>query len=113
MVKNLGLLVLTAAFALASEAHKVTFYQPATVNGTAFKAGEVKVEVKDATTVILKQGKTTAEAKAKVEQSSDKFLNSSVSVDGDTKQLQEIRIGGTATKVLFETGKSGVAAGNE
>lgn len=112
MFKQLGYLALAAGMALAAESHKVTFYQSATINGTTFKAGEVKIEMKD-DAVVLKQGKTATEVKAKVEKASDKFANSSVSVDGETKLLQEIRIGGTATKLVFESGKSTAAAGNE
>ena len=107
-----GFLTLSLGVALAAESHKVTFYQPATINGTAFKAGEVKVEVNN-DVVSFKQGKTAAETKAKVEKSDTKFLNSTVSVDGDSKSLQEIRIGGTATKLVFESAKGGATAGNE
>ena len=106
------LLALLSGSVLAADSHKVTFYQPATVNGTAFKAGEVKVEMKDSV-VVFRQGKTTAEAKAKVEAGPSKFVTSSVSVNGDTRSVQEIRLAGTTTKLVFEEGKAAVAAGNE
>lgn len=111
-MRYLCLLALGSGLAFAADSHKVTFYQPATVNGTAFKAGEVKVEMKD-NVVVFKQGKTIAEAKAKVEAGPSKFVASSVSLNGDTKSVQEIRLAGTATKLVFEEGKAAVAAGNE
>ena len=107
----LGFAVFALAIAsAAANSYRVNFYQPAVVNGTTFKPGEIKVEVKD-NVVTLKQGKTTAEVKARVEQDAQKFSTNSVGVDGETKALQEIRLGGTNTKLIFGE-KTGSASGN-
>lgn len=107
LVLLFGTLALAAASAGTS--YRVTLYQPATVNGTTLKPGDYKVEVTDGT-VSFKQGKITAEAKAKVEEGANKVLSTTVDVDGDTKQLKEIRLGGTNKVIVLE--KSGAASGN-
>ena len=107
LVLLFGTLALAAASAGTS--YRVTLYQPATVNGTTLKPGDYKVEVTDGT-VSFKQGKITAEAKAKVEEVANKVLSTTVDVDGDTKQLKEIRLGGTNKVIVLE--KSGAASGN-
>ena len=100
---------LALAAATAGTSYRVTLYQPAQVNGTTLKPGAYKVEVTDGT-VTFKQGKISTEAKAKVEESASKVLSTSVDVDGDTKQLKEIRLGGTNKVIVLE--KSGTASGN-
>jgi hypothetical protein len=106
----LGFAVFALTVASAANTYTITLYQPTKVNGATFKPGDVKVELKDGS-VVLKQGKTSAEAKAKVEQGGEKFANTTVGVDGDSKDLKEIRLGGTNTKLSFE--KAGSASGNE
>jgi hypothetical protein len=100
---------LALAAASAGTTYRVTLYQPAQVAGTTLKPGEYKVEVNDGT-VSFKQGKTSTEAKAKVEEGASKILSTTVDVDGDTKQLKEIRLGGTNKIIVLE--KSGTASGN-
>ena len=107
LVLLFGTLALAAASAGTS--YRVTLYQPAQVNGTTLKPGDYKVEVTDGT-VSFKQGKISAEAKAKVEEGTNKILSTTVDVDGDTKQLKEIRLGGTNKVIVLE--KSGAASGN-
>ena len=100
---------LALAVASAGTSYRVTLYQPAQVAGTTLKPGDYKVEVNDGT-VSFKQGKITTEAKAKVEEGTAKVLSTTVDVDGDTKQLKEIRLGGTNKIIVLE--KSGAASGN-
>ena len=100
---------LALAAATAGTSYRVTLYQPAQVNGTTLKPGDYKVEVTDGT-VSFKQGKISAEAKAKVEEGAAKVQSTSVDVDGDTKQLKEIRLGGTNKIIVLQ--KSGTASGN-
>ena len=107
LVLLFGTLALAAASAGTS--YRVTLYQPAQVNGTTLKPGDYKVEIAGGT-VSFKQGKLSAEAKAKVEEGATKVLSTTVDVDGDTKQLKEIRLGGTNKVIVFE--RSGAASGN-
>ena len=107
MVKNVLLGFATAALAVASAAssYTVTFYQPVTINGTQLKAGDYKLELKENGMAVIKQGKTMTEAPVKVENESEKFSRSSVKINGG--QVEEIRLGGTSKRLVFE--KSGNA----
>jgi hypothetical protein len=102
MVKNVLLGFVTAALAVASAAgsYSVTFYQPVTINGTELKAGDYKLELKDNGMAVIKQGKTMTEAPVKVETENQKFSRSSVRING--MQVEEIRLGGTTKRLVFE-----------
>jgi len=106
MIKNVLLGLSTVALAIASAAttYKVTFSTPVVINGAQLKPGDYQVELKE-NTALIKQGKTITEAPVKVENASQKFERSSVRLDGS--QVEEIRLGGTHTKLVFE--KSGNA----
>jgi hypothetical protein len=101
MVKNilLGFAFVGLAIASAASSYNITFYQSVMVNGSELKAGQYKLELKDKT-AVLKQGKTAAEAPVTIENDGQKFQRTSVRLDG--MQVQEIRIGGTNTRVVFD-----------
>lgn len=91
------------ALAVASaDTFKVTLFQPSVVSGQELKPGEYKVEVADSKVVISK-GKTSVQAAVKVEKADTKFKTTSVRyANGDGKMtVQEIRLGGTTTKLVF------------
>ena len=54
---------------------------------------------------IIKKGKAVAESPIKIESNEAKYPSTSVRLAGT--QLEEIRVGGTRTKLVFE--KTGVA----
>jgi hypothetical protein len=91
----------TVALAVASAAtrYNVTLFQPSVVNGTELKPGEYKVEV-NGDKAIFKQGKQTFEAPVKTEESSEK-ANSNTIRYAEGNKIQEIRIGGSHTKLVF------------
>jgi hypothetical protein len=101
MVKNilLGFSFLALAVASAASSYNVTFYEPVMINGSELKAGDYKLELKDKTAVI-KQGKSATEAPVTVQNDSQKFARTSVRMNG--MQVEEIRIGGTSTRVVFD-----------
>jgi hypothetical protein len=105
IVKKITIVIvaLAASLAYAGTSYRINLYRPTIVNGTELKPGEVKVELQD-NKVILKQGKTTAEASVRVENGGQKFLSTSVGYGGDASpnDIQEIRLGGTSIKLLFE-----------
>ncbi len=91
--------------AYAASSYHVTLYKATTVNGTQLKAGEVKLELQG-DKVILKQGKTSVESSVTVQNGDRKFDASSVGYNGDSStssQVQEIRLGGTSIKLLFDS----------
>jgi hypothetical protein len=101
MVKNLllGFGSLALAVASASNSYNVTFYQPVMINGSELKPGDYKLELKDKSAVI-KQGKTVTEAPVKIENDSQKYRRTAVRMNG--AQVEEIRIGGTSTRIVFD-----------
>ena len=101
MVKNflLGFGSLALAVASAANSYNVTFYQPVMISGAELKAGDYKVEIKDKT-AIIKQGKTVTEAPVTIANDGEKFQRTTVRLNGN--QVEEIRIGGTNTRITFD-----------
>ena len=96
------------AVGLAESTAKVTLYEKASVGGKELKPGEYQVKW-DGGMATIKAGKETVEAPAKAETSSEKFDKTSVRytvVDGKYR-VEEIRVGGTNTKLVFENGAGG------
>ena len=98
------------SLAYAASSYQVTLYKATTINGTQLKPGSVKVDLQG-DKVVIKQGKTSVESNVTVQNGERKFEASSVTYNaGATDQVQEIRLGGTATKLLFESGAKTAAA---
>lgn len=111
-MKKLLFLFSALALAVASAAtnYHVKLYEPSMIGGTMVKPGDYKVEVKD-NRVAVKDGKTLAEADVKVETGDQKYSTTTVryaNTDGKLT-IQEIRLGGTTTKLVFA---NSTAAGN-
>jgi hypothetical protein len=105
-----SLLFLGLGLAYAGSSYRVDLYRSTVVNGTEFKAGECKVELHD-NKLVFKQGKISAETTVKIETNSTKFPSTTVGYvgEGPGNELQEIRLGGTTTKLIFEQGGTAVA----
>ena len=96
---------LIAGLAVASaRSYTVSLFEPAMVGATELKPGEYKIEVNDRTAVIRK-GKMQTESPVKVEEGDTRFATTVVryvpGADGKAR-IQEIRIGGTKTRLVFE-----------
>lgn len=102
--------LLFLGLAYAGSSYHVDLYRPTTINGTQFKAGECKVELHE-NKLTFKQGKTTAETTVKVENNAQKFPSTTVGYvgEGSGNELQEIRLGGTTTKLVFEPSAAAVS----
>jgi|HubBroStandDraft_3_1064219.scaffolds.fasta_scaffold142558_2 hypothetical protein len=102
MIRRILLLsaISLAAVSAADKASKfeVTLYQTTVVNGTAFKAGDAKVELADGK-AVLRQGKLTAEIPVKVEMAKDKYAQTRVGYR--EHQITDISVGGTNKHILF------------
>lgn len=97
----------TAALAIGSAAsYNLTLFQPTTINGKELKEGDYKLDLNDHTAVI-RQGKTAVEAEVKAETVDKKYASTSVKyvVANGKNNVQEIRLGGTKTKLVFEAGR--------
>ncbi len=94
---------LMLAVALASaKTYNVTLFQPSVVGGTELQPGEYKLDVQD-TKAVIKAGGKLIESDVKVETAESKFSSTSVRyANSDGKyRIQEIRLGGTKTKLIF------------
>jgi hypothetical protein len=94
----------TLALAIASAAsnYHFTLFEPATVAGQELKAGDYKLEL-NGDKATIRVGKHVVEATVKVETVTGKFSETMLSyntADGKMK-VQEIRLGGTNTKLVF------------
>lgn len=94
---------LTFALAVASAAtYNVQLFQPSVVSGQELQPGQYKLTLDDSK-VVIRKGKQSVEASVKLETSESKFSSTSVRYTNDNGKLkvQEIRLGGTNTKLVF------------
>lgn len=100
-------LAVTAIAGAATATYKVTILNPVTIDGKDLKAGDYKVEVND-TTAVIRNGKDSTEVKVKTVSTDHKYDSTTVryTVDGGKNNLEEIHIGGTKTKLVFESNKT-------
>ena len=98
----LALTVLALSTVAYAKTYNVTLFQPSTINGVELKPGDYKLDIEDSK-AVLRSGKTKVEADVKLENTEEKFSSTSVRYkNGDGKyRVQESRLGGTKTKVLF------------
>ncbi len=96
--------LLVAGLAAASaRTYTITLFETATVGTTVLKPGDYKLEVSGQTAVI-RQGKVQTESPVKVEEGDTKFDATAVRYVNDAggkARIQEIRIGGTKTRLVF------------
>ena len=104
MVKRLLIAFSIAALCFASaQTFKITLYQDSYLGEKELTAGQYKL-VLEAEKVTLSKGKETTEAPVKVETTENKNPSTTVRYSsGDGKyRIQEIRLGGTNKKLIFE-----------
>ena len=103
-MRKVLLFFLVAGLAVASaRSYTITLFETATVGTTVLKPGDYKLEVNDQTAVI-RQGKVQTESLVKVEEGDTKFAVTAVRYVNDANgkvRIQEIRIGGTKTRLVF------------
>ena len=86
----------------ATKSYTVNLLQPAMLGHTELKAGEYRVEVIDQK-AQFRNGKLDTEAPVKVETGDVKYPVTTVrfSNEDGKMHIQEIRLGGTKTKLIF------------
>jgi hypothetical protein len=105
MTKNIiaASVLLAATLAWAASSYTVNLPKPTMVAGSELRPGDYKLEINGAK-AILKHGKTEVEADVTVETGASRYAQTSaccMSEDGKYR-LQEIRVGGTNTKLTFK-----------
>lgn len=102
MIKKATFGFFTAALLVASAAtgtFRVSILQDSVVDGKTLKAGDYKLEMQN-NVAVLKHGKDTIQLPAREEQSNSKFSTTEIQYTNNN-DLQEIRLGGTNTKIVF------------
>ena len=103
MRKVLPFFLVAGLAAASARTYTVSLFETAMVGATELKPGEYKIEVNDQKAVIRK-GKVQTESPVKVEEGDTKFAATVVrynnNADGKVR-IQEIRIGGTKTRLVF------------
>jgi len=97
------LMIAIAAFGLSiasAKTYHITLYQASTVGGTELKPGQYSLDVENGKATI-RNGKLRGEAAVKVENVERKFDNTTVRYSAQGGKVQEIRVGGTNLKVVF------------
>lgn len=99
---SLGLAALALSVASAASAYSVTLPSDLSAGGVMLKAGNYKVTVEN-NQATFRQGKEEVKVPASVEQSTNKFPDTSLEASGTS--LQAIDIGGTTMKIVFRSAK--------
>lgn len=88
------------AASAAAGTYKVQIFQDSVIDGKQVKAGDYKIEMEN-NTAVLKQGKQTVELPARAETAPNKFPTTEIRYTNNNN-LQEICVGGTTTKIVFD-----------
>jgi hypothetical protein len=102
MKSKAAFLLLLAAAVASAKTYTVNLYQAARFGEVELAPGEYKLDVNEGK-VVIRNGKVHGESPVKVEDGSDKFDRTTVRIDGagGHNRIQEIRLGGTKTKLVF------------
>ena len=117
MVVIMMVAALTSVVALAKvQKQKVTFESDIKVNGTLVKKGTYDLKFNDETgqLSIVKNGKTVAEAMARVESRSKKANDFQLrsTVNGDEQQLTGFTFGGSDKDIVISSGSGASTTGS-
>ena len=104
-----GFLVLAGTVFAASNTFKVDIFQDSVVDGKALKAGSYKIMMENGNAVI-KQGNQTIEVPAREETEPNKVASTEL-LYKDNKNLEQIRVGGTHTRIVFDAAAAPMQAG--
>ena len=102
MMRKAALFLLAAGLAVAAaHSYTLTLFEKATFGNTELSPGAYKVEVADQK-AIIRQGKTQSESAVKVEEGATKYESTTVRLtnQGGKMRIDEIRLGGTRTKLI-------------
>lgn len=93
-------MALAATAFAASNTFKINLSQDSVIEGKTFKAGDYKISMENGKAAI-RQGKQSVEVPAREETGPNK-VSSTELLYKDNTDLQEIHVGGTYTKIVFE-----------
>ena len=102
---RIAILSVAASAIAAAATYRVNIPVAVVLDGHELQPGDYRVEV-DNDTAVLQKGKQKVEAKVRTETVDQKFDSTSISyvkTNGTSYNMGEIRIGGTKTKLVFDT----------
>ena len=108
MIQTLRIAVLSvaaSAIAAAATTYRITLPVAVVLEGQQLEPGDYKVEV-DSNTAVLQKGKQKVSSKVHTEMADQKFSVTSVryvKTDGEHFNMSEMCIGGTKTKLIFDS----------
>ena len=85
--------------------YNISILQDSTVNGKPLKAGDYQVKLRDDHTAILKRGRRSMEVPARTANALSQFASTELKFT-TSNDLEEIDVGGTNTKIVFEVAGS-------
>ena len=99
---RIGVFLMLAAAVASAKSYTVNLLSAATFGSVELQPGEYKVEVNE-TTAVIRNGKVHGECPVKVETGENKYDSTTVRYDTTSgkMKIQEIRLGGTKTKLVF------------
>jgi hypothetical protein len=102
MIRKVALVLIAAAMVASARSYTVNLFETAMFGTVELKPGEYKLEVNDQKAVI-RNGKVHGETDVKQESGGTKYDTTTVRYDngGGKMRIQEIRLGGTKTKLVF------------
>ena len=106
MRKFLTAFALIALSVASAATYNVSLLEPSVVQGKALKTGDYTLNVKENSVVILKNNKPQVEVPVKVVDTNRKYEHTRVlyNVEKGNFVMQEIELGGTTTKLSFDSG---------
>ena len=108
----LAVLALSLAASAGSRVkrHTVKLFHPTEINGVELKPGEYAVAVEEGQVIFSQGRKELAKAAVRVEENTGKYSANTMVYAGDEHILLEIRLAGSAEKLLLE-GAASAGAG--
>ncbi len=115
-IASLSLMILLPLAAAAADSRQVTIPEPIVVAGTELKAGEYNFDVDNGMLTIKKGKRVVQQAPARLDKADAAYKNTSLKLSRDNGKfnLQEVRLGGTNTKITLtgtELAKTGQVSG--
>lgn len=88
----------------------LTLFLDSDIAGTHLKAGDYRIGVEGSTATIYREGKSVATFAVSAEENATKYQANTVVYAGGERSVKEIRLGGTATKLVLQEGSASAAA---
>ena len=102
-------LVLAGMALAAGNTYKINIFQDSVVDGKTLKAGDYKIMMENGN-AVLKQGNQTIEVPAREETEANKVASTEL-LYKDGTNLEQIRVGGTHTRIVFDAAAAPMRTG--